>query len=556
MLRRAAASASGPTHAVSASGRVHWACAQTAVRTAWTPPPKDPTTFQIARSRKPMNDAARQQLASRLREQEEREARRLERREALVAKAGNGVELDKLSAAEAAAALDAPVEEPTLEDLDTSIPMVDCAFVAELVQRRLAERDNMHLKDRDGDDAADGDGTTGVGSSGGGDAAPSKTPKWAKKESRRYGDDDEVTYTFRAPVSDDSTVITGKEVVGSTTQPAEDEAGKAKGDGDEAEEEDEPWRDEYTDGFTFIDVRTVGEVTAWGIIEGAKVLPVHDFWDAFTERDPDAFYHKYGFPQPDRGDTLLIYCQYGQRSLMAAQLAVYLGYTNVMILRDGYFEWAKQFNKLCRRFRLVDLEKGFTEKRDEEFRVIRGIGREIAPEFNEVVDEEVARLKLDTSRSRGERIIPLPPLAEKVLLEVREAQERDAKLLTDPEARAALISAYDSEYAGQPEGFVEPPLRGAKGTERLYPKTEEDKVREAMEDERKSFADKAADALGIPAATNAKARREESIGARLILANTRRRKQRLSEEERKIAEDHKELRARKRYPHKALWRTF
>jgi rhodanese-related sulfurtransferase len=475
----------------------------------------------IPRPKKPYNEAAFQLLQTQLREKREREEFIAYRTDALREAGGDASKLPR----------DMQVVEPTLEDLDISIPYVDCPFVAELVQRRLEERDKMHLKhqDKDKGDAA----ATGA-------AAAASTGSSTSHA------------TFRAPVEDD-TEQAGKELA--TTRQTkgnevdEDPLAKAA-----KLEEPEPWRDEYEDGFVFIDVRTVGEITSWGIIEGAKVLPADEFWAAMTDPDLDAFFDKYGFHKPDKtNDTLLIYCQYGPRSLMAGQLAVYLGYKNVVILREGYYEWAKQFNKLCRRYRLLDIETRVVERRQEEFRLARGIGRDIAPEFNEYVDEEVDELRIETSRSRGEKVQPLPPLAEKVLLEVRGAQEQEAAQLTDPAYRAEFVRTYDAHY--EPT-LMEPPLRHVKGTENLRTPGENESMRKLAEEKNKSFANRAADAIGLPAAKKPRERHEESIGARLILANRRRREQRLDEEQEKVRAEHKDLQQKKRYPHRAVWRTF
>jgi hypothetical protein len=50
-------------------------------------------------------------------------------------------------------------------------------------------------------------------------------------------------------------------------------------------------------------------------------------------------------------------------------------------------------------------------------------------------------------------------------------------------------------------------------------------------------------------------RQAESLGTRLLLAGSRRRKRKLTESERKVAADQAELKQAKKYPHKAVWRT-
>ena len=79
-------------------------------------------------------------------------------------------------------------DEPTLEDLDISIPQVDCTFVAELVHRRLTMRDEMHL--------------------------PRSERTYVKQQQQQSGAAPaaEDTRVFRAPVEDDHD-LTGREVV-------------------------------------------------------------------------------------------------------------------------------------------------------------------------------------------------------------------------------------------------------------------------------------------------------------------------------------------------------
>ena len=527
----------------------------------------------LPKSKRPMNEAARQQLKSRLVEVEERQAKLAAREQALVERNENGEPAED----------DEPPLEPTLDDLDISIPQVDCPFMAELVQRRLIARGAIvDAADAEADAAAAQEEKTkrphvGLRSSQEREETlherdfkkkqaakrmPAKDPvKEREAASTKVAKTDGVPErTFRAPVEDDRE-NSGKEVVASSDALEGDKA--TGGDTQFDEPEPEPWRDEYEDGFVVIDVRSIGEIEAWGIIEGAKSLPAHDFYDAMCERDPDVFADTYGFEKPDKEhDTLILYCQYGPRSLMAAQLAVFLGFKHVMMLNEGYYEWAKQFNKLCRRYRLLDLENRLPEQRAEEFRIARGIGRDIAPEVNEIVDAEVDTLRLEESRSRGKHIHPVPASAEKLMLQVKEAKELEADLLNDPEYRASIIQQYDSEYpiegatAGGPTALLpEPRIRSGPGTDAVNKPSEAAQRKLDSLDSEAHILSKAADAIGVPKAPTVRERQAESFGTRLLLAGSRRRKRKLTESERKVAADQAELKQAKKYPHKAVWRT-
>jgi rhodanese-related sulfurtransferase len=89
-----------------------------------------------------------------------------------------------------------------------------------------------------------------------------------------------------------------------------------------------------------LDVRTVHEATEWGMIGGAKILPAHELWDALRAR-PETFEATFGFAQPPRNTGVLVYCQHGSRSNVAAQMLHCLGWSDVAVLRGGYHGWAE-----------------------------------------------------------------------------------------------------------------------------------------------------------------------------------------------------------------------
>jgi hypothetical protein len=134
--------------------------------------------------------------------------------------------------------------------------------------------------------------------------------------------------------------------------------------------------------------------------------------------------------------------------------------------------------------------KGFTDLKRRPLRP--AVGQGIVARTRGDTIAEVDELRIETSRSRGEKVHPLPPLAEKVLLEVRGAQEQEAAQLTDPAYRAEFVRTYDAHY--EPT-LMEPPLRHVKGTENLRTPGENESMRKLAEEKNKSFANRAADAM-------------------------------------------------------------
>jgi len=288
------------------------------------------------------------------------------------------------------------VKEPQLSDLDVSVPHVDCKFVAQLVQRRRKAKDELIQR------AVEGWRQSANG--------PISPLRWPSK-------------TMDENVSDriENTALATQE--------------------DVQEDPEAPLRAEYEDGVTIIDLRSVDEATVWGMIEGAKIVPMHEFWDAFTLKSSDDFFERFGFPAPARSDTLLLYCQHGPRSVMAAQLLHYLGYTNVCTLADGYYEWAKSYNRLVRRFRLLDHESGVEDQRVKEFLLAREISRDIAPEFNAVVRAELDEIRVDFSRSRGQTRLEMPTRIAELAAEFDASDEQHDGLLTESQSASSLAES-------------------------------------------------------------------------------------------------------------------
>lgn len=237
--------------------------------------------------------------------------------------------------------------EPTLADLDRSIPQIDCKFIADLIRTRnlrktqfIEEKQKIKAKLTD-------------------------MLRSRKLAETRAEEDALVAELSQAE----------KDILLHT-------------------------RPEYNDGFIIIDCRTVNEITSWGIIEGSKVLPAHEMFEAF-HMTPEQFEEQYGFPKPKPEETVIFYCQYGARSLMAAQILSWLGYENVLHFRDGYHEWGKQYNLLVRRWMEHDKESGNNVKRLVMFEAAKQLQREIAPEFNALPLKEAQKYITDETRSRG-----------------------------------------------------------------------------------------------------------------------------------------------------------
>lgn len=266
---------------------------------------------------------------------------------------------EKIAAATAAAAAvkdavaerEEPRKEPTLADLDLSIPQVDCRFLADLVRCRRKRKEEY-------------------------DELRGAALEKVEREMERQGVEPSAN--------------------------AEQQALAALTD--EEQELVTHYRPEYNDGIVLIDTRTVPELATWGAVEGSKVVPMHEMWDAF-HMTPDQFLHMYGFPKPHPDQTIIFICQFGARSLMAAQILHWIGYPKVMHFRDGFFEWSKQFALLLRKTMTHDHESGNEMRRQATFQAARELQRAVAPEFNALPIQEAAKYIVDNTRSPGMTLV-------------------------------------------------------------------------------------------------------------------------------------------------------
>lgn len=90
---------------------------------------------------------------------------------------------------------------------------------------------------------------------------------------------------------------------------------------------------EHLEKYTIIDIREITEL-AKGMIPNASHIPRGLLEFVVTQAHNGAI--KDGMP-------VLLYCQKGSRSVLAARSLEEIGYTEVYSLKGGYEEWAKQF---------------------------------------------------------------------------------------------------------------------------------------------------------------------------------------------------------------------
>lgn len=273
------------------------------------------------------------------------------------------------------------VVEPTLADLDRSIPQVDCEFIASLVRCRNYQKEQFLQKKASLKERV---------------AATSEQAAKSLLEASTFQRVGGLKRWMRGISAQEEDDIPGKNVSSDVIVSPKVLAELSP------EEKDllDSARPEYDDGFILLDCRTVNEVTSWGIIEGAKVLPAHELFDAFHS-SPEEFEENYGFKKPHPEQIIICYCQYGPRSLMAAQILSWMGYLKVLHFRDGYYEWGKQYNLLLRRWMEHDKTSGNELRRLATFRAGLELQREIAPEFNALPMQEASAYRIDASRSLG-----------------------------------------------------------------------------------------------------------------------------------------------------------
>lgn len=316
-------------------------------------------------------------------------------------------------------AKDLPPEEPTLADLDRSIPQVDCELIASLIRCRMHRR-SVFLEEKERIKGKVAAITRELAPSL--SAAESMSRVGALRRWATGGLLDADT-TALAPTSAETPVLVSPSAVATLSEEELDALRTT--------------RPEYDDGFILLDCRTVNEVISWGLIEGAKVLPAHELFAAFHST-PNDFEVLYGFSKPRPEDMIICYCQFGPRSLMAAQILSWMGYRKVLHFRDGYYEWGKQYNLLLRRWMEHDKRSGNELRRVATFRAALEMQRDIAPEFNALPLQEAAAYIVDTTRSRGTLLVGEDLCAEayQLVAELVKGlpESSPGRLLADPQA--------------------------------------------------------------------------------------------------------------------------
>lgn len=334
--------------------------------------------------------------------------------------------------------------EPALEDLDRSIPQVDCAFIADLIRARTARRTKFLQKKSEVRAKVASLSKQRAASVLEAANFPLLRAGRGGSNSDTITDDKNSSNNDNSGDHDDDFVAASPEVLAQLTDSERDTLLTS--------------RPEYDDGFVLLDCRTVNEVTSWGMIEGAKLLPAHEMFDGF-HLTPEEFEVEFGFAKPRPEEKIICYCQYGPRSLMAAQILSWMGYMNVLHFRDGYYEWGKQYNLLLRRWMLHDKESGNEIKRQVAFQAGLELQREIAAEFNELPMKEAARYKIDTTRSRGKMLVGEG---------VRErAYDRLSELVGDmqPTLLPGVLDDSDRGAGGEREEYLQRFLKEATGVD-------------------------------------------------------------------------------------------
>ncbi len=94
--------------------------------------------------------------------------------------------------------------------------------------------------------------------------------------------------------------------------------------------------------FTLIDVRQKSE-HYYGYIPGSMVIPRGSL--EFSIGDAK-FWEDEGLYLPEKKEKIILYCKKGNRSILAADALIKMGYKNVLALKDGWKGWELAFPDL------------------------------------------------------------------------------------------------------------------------------------------------------------------------------------------------------------------
>ena len=97
-----------------------------------------------------------------------------------------------------------------------------------------------------------------------------------------------------------------------------------------------------SDDVTFVDIRDIRELERSGTVPGAVHAPrgMLEFWV-----DPESPYHK---PELAQAQALILYCNKGWRSALAAATLQDMGLGDVAHMDGGFDRWAEQQREIER----------------------------------------------------------------------------------------------------------------------------------------------------------------------------------------------------------------
>nr|XP_017005467.2 rhodanese domain-containing protein CG4456 [Drosophila takahashii] len=90
-----------------------------------------------------------------------------------------------------------------------------------------------------------------------------------------------------------------------------------------------------------IDVRRKDELQQTGSIPASLNIPLDELDKAFN-LDANAFKNKYGRSKPEKGSRIIFTCRSGNRVIEAEKIAKGQGYSNVVLYKGSWNEWAQK----------------------------------------------------------------------------------------------------------------------------------------------------------------------------------------------------------------------
>ncbi|XP_043649289.1 rhodanese domain-containing protein CG4456 isoform X2 [Drosophila teissieri] len=90
-----------------------------------------------------------------------------------------------------------------------------------------------------------------------------------------------------------------------------------------------------------IDVRRKEELQQTGFIPASINIPLDEL-DKALNLDGAAFKNKYGRTKPEKQSRIIFSCRSGNRVLEAEKIAKSQGYSNVVIYKGSWNEWAQK----------------------------------------------------------------------------------------------------------------------------------------------------------------------------------------------------------------------